>query len=186
MQRLYYLANDLHVCELIAQTLKEEGIGDWNFHVVSKDGLGLYQHGIHAATAYQELDVVHTGERWGLAGLAIGLGVGALLYLVQPLPWAVDGFAVALIAVIGALFGCWQGALAGLNRRSYKIRAFEPDLEARRHLVMVDVRERNLERMRELMNERFPSVEFRGGDSPWISPFGTPRLPAPEPHGGRS
>src|SRR5690606_23653461 len=79
MRRLYYLANDLHVCELIARALKEEGISDWNFHVVSKDGLGLYQHGIHAATAYQELDVLHTGERWGLAGLAIGLGVGALL-----------------------------------------------------------------------------------------------------------
>lgn len=186
MRRLYYLTNDLHVCGLIAEALKEEGIGDWNFHVVSKDGLGLYQHGIHAATAYQELDVVHTGERWGLAGLAIGLAFGALLYLLQPLPWAVDGFAVALIALAGGLFGCWQGALAGLTRRNYKITAFEPDLEARRHLVMVDVRERNRARVRELMSSRFPSVEFRGGDSPWISPFGVPRLAAPDPAGGGS
>jgi hypothetical protein len=179
MRRLYYLANDLHVCGLIAEALKEEGIGAWNFHVVSKDGLGLYQHGIHAATAWQELDFVHSGERRGLAGLAIGLGVGALLYLVQPLPWTVDAFAVALIGVIGGLLGCWQGALAGLTRRSYKLAPFASDLEARRHLVMVDVRERNRSRVRELMNVRFPSVEFRGGDTPWISPFGAPRLPAP-------
>jgi hypothetical protein len=179
VRRLYYLANDLHICELVAQALKEEGISDWNFHVLSKDEIGLYQRRIHAATAYQQLDVIHTGERWGIAGAAVGLAAGGLAHLLQPLPWEVDLFAVALIALAGGLFGAWQGALAGLSRQSYKIARFRDDLDARRHLVMVDVGEHNRARVREIMNVRFPSVEFCGGDSTWIGPFTSNHTPAP-------
>jgi len=171
VRRLYYLADDLHICELVAQSLKEEGISDWNFHVLSKDQLGLYQRRLHAANTFQQRDVVHTGERWGIVGVLVGLAVGSLAWLLQPLPWQVDVFAVVLIVVIGGLFGAWQGALAGLSRQNYKIARFHDDLEARRHLVMVDVGEHNRARVREIMNVRFPSVEFCGGDTTWISPF---------------
>lgn len=179
MRRLYYIASDLHVCGMIAATLKEEGISDWNFHVLSRDGIGLYQHGIHAATAYQELDVVHSGERWGLIGALIGLALGGIGYWLQPLPWDVDVLTVGLVTLVGGLFGAWQGAVAGLSRQSYKIARFRDDLAARRHLVMVDVNDHNRARVRELMNVRFPSVTFRGGDTTWISPFAPGAAPSP-------
>ena len=183
MRRLYYLSNDLHVCGLIAEALKEAGISDWNFHVLSKDEIGLYQHRIHAAATYHQLDVIHSGERWALLGAAVGLLLGALGYLVQPLPWQVDGFDVAMLALVGALFGAWQGAVMGLSRENYKIAPFHDELEAGRHLVMVDVSDRNRARVRELMNLRFPSVEFRGRDSTFIGPFAHSHTPAPGSNG---
>jgi hypothetical protein len=177
--RLYYLADDLHACERIGQALKDAGIRDWNFHVLSKDEIGLYQHRIHAATTYQQLDVIHTGQRRGLGGAGVGVLIGALAYAVQPLPWEVDGFAVALIALAGGLFGAWQGAVAGLSRENYKIAPFHDDLEAGRHLLMVDVSDKNRARVREIMNVRFPSAEFRGRDTTLIGPFANHHTPAP-------
>jgi hypothetical protein len=171
MRRLYYLANDLHTCDLVGRALEEGGIREWNFHVLSKDAIGLYQHRIHAAATYHRLDVVHTGERWALMGLLGGVLIGIVLYVVQPLPWPVNAMAVVLLAVGGGLFGAWQGALAGLYRENYKIAPFHDDIEAGRHLLMVDVGEGNRSKVRELMNVRFPGVEFRGHDTTLISPF---------------
>lgn len=171
MRRLYYLADDLRLCELIERTLAETGIRNWNFHVVSRDEIGLYQHRLHAATVYQRLDLVHTGERWGLAGAAGGLVVGLLLWLAQPLPGIVDGAVVLLATLAGGLLGAWRGALLGLSRDSYKLARFRGELDAGRHLIMVDVSDGNRARVRELMSVRFPSVEFRGRDTTLISPF---------------
>lgn len=171
MPRLYYLANDLHTCEVVERTLREAGISDWNFHVVSRDELGLFQHRIHAATTYQRLDVVHAGERWGLAGAGLGLLLGLLGLALQPLAWPVDGLTVFLTTLVGALFGAWRGALLGLSRDCYKIARFSDDLAAGRHLLMVDVNDDNRSRVRELMSVRFPSVEFSGRDTILITPF---------------
>jgi hypothetical protein len=180
MRRLYYLANDLRTCELVARSLKEEGISDWNFHVLSRDEIALYQHHIHAAATYHQRDVIYTSERWALAGALIALLVGTVAYVLQPLPWEVSGFSVVLMILVGGLFGAWQGAVAGLSRENYKIAPFREDIAAGRHLVMVDVNEGNRARVREVMTVRFPSVEFRGRDTTFISPFAHPRSePAP-------
>lgn len=178
-RRLYYLADNLHLCGLIARALEEHGINERHFHVLSKDEIGLYQYRIHPATAYQRQDVVHTGERWALAGAAAGLAVGVLLYLLQPFPWRADGFDVAMLALAGGLFGAWQGAVVGLSRECYKIAPFHDDLEAGRHLVMVDVPDSDRATVREVMNLQFPSVEFRGRDTTFIGPFAHHHTPAP-------
>ena len=46
MRRLYYIADDLPTTRAISETLHDEGISDWNFHVVAKDEDGLYRHHI--------------------------------------------------------------------------------------------------------------------------------------------
>ena len=76
MRRLYYIADDLPTTRAISETLHDEGITDWNFHVVAKDEDGLYRHHIHSATPIQQLDIVHTGERFALIGAAVGLALG--------------------------------------------------------------------------------------------------------------
>lgn len=171
MKRLYYLADNLHTCQRVALMLREAGVSRHNFHVISKDEIGLYLHRIHAASVYQQHDVVHSGERCALAGGAAGALLGVIVYVVQPLPWALDGSAVLVLILAGALAGAWQGALSGLSRDSYKIAPFRPQLDAGRHLIMVDVGDHNRSRVRELMSVRFPSVEFSGRDSTLITPF---------------
>ncbi len=171
MRRLYYLADNLHTCERVAAELAEAGIGNWHFHVLSRDEIGLYQHRVHAAATYHRFDVIASSERWALGGALIGLLVGVIVYLGQLLPWPVSPASVLLMTVVGALLGAWPGALRGLGQLNYKIRHFQDEIDAGRHLLMVDVNERNRARVRELMNVRFPSVEFRGRDTPYLTPF---------------
>lgn len=175
MQRLYYLADDLETTRRVSDALHAEGIRDWNFHVLAKDEAGLYSHHIHAATTYQQLDVVHTGERFALIGAIVAGSVAAFCYYTQPLPFAVDALAAVLFTALGACFGAWQGGMVGLTRENYKIAPFHDDIEAGRYLIMVDVRPENRTTVRELMNMRFPGVQRAGTSSTFINPLERPQ-----------
>jgi hypothetical protein len=174
MQRLYYLAADVDTTQRVSDALHEEGIGDWNFHVLAKDEAGLYTHHVHSATTYQQLDIIRTGQRWGLAGGGIGLGIGLVCYALQPLPWESNALTVALMALIGGLFGAWQGGMIGLTRESYKIAPFHDDIEAGRYLIMVDVKREHRTQIRELMDLKFPMVQRCGSSSTFINPLDRP------------
>src|SRR5262245_17923083 len=155
MQRLYYLANDIDICERVSEALHREGIRDWNFHVLSKDEAGLYIHRVHSATPFQQLDLVHNAARWGIVGGATGLAVGLLCLLFQPWPWETNAVTIVIVTLLVAFYGAWQGGMVGLSRENYKISPFHDDIEAGRYLIMIDVRrghrDRVPERVRELM-----------------------------------
>ncbi|MEZ5560636.1 MAG: hypothetical protein R3E86_19085 [Pseudomonadales bacterium] len=174
MRRLYFVADDLEIVEQVSAALRAAGISSWNFHVLSRDEAGLYRHSIHSAATYHQLDIIHTGERWGLVGGCIGLGAGLIAYFGELLPWNVNLLTVLLMTLVGALYGAWQGGMVGMTRENYKIAPFHGDIEAGRHLIMVDVNDRNRAQVREIMNMRFPQVSFGGRDSPMISPFARP------------
>ncbi len=177
MRRLYYLAEDIETTKTVSETLQAEGIRNWNFHVLAKDEEGLYQHHIHQANTYQQLDVVRAGERWALLGGGVGLLFGILFYFTEILPWAVDGLTIFLTTLVGSLFGAWQGAMVGLSRESYKIESFHDEIEAGRYLIMVDVQGENKTRVREIMSLGFPTVRFCGKDTITINPLKRQTLP---------
>lgn len=170
MRRLYYLSDDLHTCQRIGEMLAEFGIREWNFHVLSRDEIGLYQHRVHAAATYHRLDVVPVGERWAIGGALLGLALAGSGHLAGLLPWS-NGVPLLVVMAIGALVGGWSGALRGLFRDNYKIARFRAPIDAGRHLVMIDVGERNRTQVREHMTVRFPSVEFCGRDTTYMTPF---------------
>ena len=172
MRRLYYMADDLPTTRALLEALHEEGISDWHFHVVAKDGTGLYRH---HATPIQQLDIVHTGERWALVGGVLGFGLGMLAYLTKVLPWEATGLTVVLVTCAGALLGAWQGGLAGLSREHYKLEPYHEDIEAGRFLMMVDVKADEQSRVHRIMNMGFPSVRYCGKDTTFINPFKSPR-----------
>ncbi|MCB1686370.1 MAG: hypothetical protein R3E82_18040 [Pseudomonadales bacterium] len=174
MRRLYYIADSLETTKAISETLHDEGITDWNFHVVARNESGLYQHHIHSANTYQQLDIIHTGERWAMIGACVGFTVGMALYLADALPWAPSGMTVVLCTLVGAFFGAWQGGMVGLSRENYKLEPFHHEIEAGRYLIMVDVNDRTRARVREIMNMGFPNVRFCGKDTTLINPFKRP------------
>ncbi|MEM8767431.1 MAG: hypothetical protein AAGE43_08315 [Pseudomonadota bacterium] len=171
MRRLYYLADDLPTTRAISDSLRDEGIRDWNFHVVAKDEDGLYRHQIHSATPIQQLDVVHTGERFAMIGAVVGLLAGLVAYLTSTLPL----FGVLGLTLVAGLFGAWLGGMVGLSRENYKLEPFHDEIEAGRYLIMVDVARDSKTRVREIMNMGFPSVRYCGRDTTLINPFKSPR-----------
>ena len=176
MHRLYYLADDLPTTRAISDALHEEGIRDWNFHVVAKDEDGLYRHHIHSATPIQQLDIVHTGERYALIGIGVGLLGGGALYLTAGLP----SYVVFLATVVAGMFGAWLGGMVGLSRENYKLEPFHEEIEAGRYLIMVDVKSDNKAKVREIMNMGFPRVRYCGRDTTFINPFRAPRHVYPQ------
>ncbi|MGD8830808.1 MAG: hypothetical protein PVF57_09400 [Pseudomonadales bacterium] len=176
MRRLYYLADDLATTQAISETLHDEGITDWNFHVVARDEGGLYRHHIHSATPIQQLDIVHTSERYALIGVTVGLLSGLAAYLTAGLPVMVV-FGVTFFA---AFFGGWLGGMVGLSRESYKLEPFHREIEAGRYLIMVDVQADTKARVREIMNMGFPRVRYCGKDSTLINPLKSPRHVYPQ------
>lgn len=176
MRRLYYIADDLPTTQAISETLHEEGITDWNFHVVAKDEGGLYRHQIHSATPIQQLDIVHTGERFAMIGAVVGLVGGGIAYYSASLPL----LSVFAFTLASALFGAWLGGMVGLSRENYKLEPFHDEIEAGRYLLMVDVQKESKARVREIMNMGFPRVRFCGKDSTVINPFKSARNVYPQ------
>ncbi len=175
MRRLYYIADNLPITRAISEALHEEGITDWNFHVVAKDETGLYRHHIHSATPIHQLDIIHSGERWALCGAAIGLALGLVVYISNVLPFATTALTVFLFALVGGLFGAWQGGVIGLSRENYKLEPYHNEIEAGRYLIMVDVHPDSRGRVREILNMGFPEVRFCGRDTTVINPFSRPK-----------
>ena len=171
MRRLYYIVDNIATTSAISECLHDEGITDWNFHVLAKDSAGLYRHNLHSALPLHRQDTIRIGERGGIIGAGLGLAVGFVLYGAQILPWEFDRFWVAMAALAGGVFGGLQGSIAGSRRENYKIEAFHEEIEAGRYLVMVDVRADNKAKVREIMNLQFPQALYRGNDSTFISPF---------------
>ncbi len=183
MKRLFYVVDDIETTQAISDVLHDEGIIDWNFHVLARDEAGLVNHRIHAANLYQQLDLLHTGSRFGVVGAAVGLLLGLLGYwLAQTgaLGFSFDVAAVILITLVGGMFGSWQGGMVGMSRENYKVARFHDDIEAGRYLVMVDVHSKNKTQIREVMSLRFPEVEYGGSDSTLINPFASGKKVYPQ------
>ncbi|WP_372835295.1 hypothetical protein [Pontibacterium sp.] len=171
MKRLYYLTDTIDSTESISKDLHHLGITDWNLHVLSKDDDGLFRHHIHGANTLQRLDLIHSGEQGALIGVMIGLCIGVALMLGKPFGIALDLIAISAIVAVFTLFGTWVGGLSGLSHESYKIKRFHDDLDAGKHLIMVDFRKAREPDVVQLMENQHPEAQFAGKDTTWINPF---------------
>lgn len=169
MKRLYYLADNLDIVDDVAQTLQREGISGWNFHVLSRDDAGLYNHHLHSATPLQQRDIIRGGERGALTGLCGGILFAIVLLQILELSTVHSALVSAVAIAIPTLFGAWAGGLVGLSLDNYKIARFHDDIAAGRALLMIDVKPAHDSRVVQLM--RMFAVEAAGEDSIFIAPF---------------
>ncbi len=167
MKRFYYLTSEIESVENISRDLHNEGITDWNFHVLSKDEAGLYQRRINSATPWQELDIVHTALRGTLIGTALGLVGGLAVMFFTNFGMT----SVFLLVVVGALFGTWAGGFVGISHENYKIARFHDDIEAGKYLVLVDVHPDEQHRVQKIMASKHPEAVAAGQGSTIINPL---------------
>ena len=165
MRRLFYVAESIDDAEAVSEAILEQGIKRSRVHVLAKDEAGLYTHKVHSATPLQQLDVIHTGIRYAVLGLVVGLLIGTglvALNFLGLLQLQIGVLGVMALGFVGLCFGAWEGGLVGLSRENYKIERFHDDIEAGRYLLMIDVRQQERPHVRELMNMEFAHVPYRG------------------------
>lgn len=178
MRRLYYVADYIDETQAVCQALSNEGIDHWQVHVLSKDEAGLYTHKVHSASPLQQLDIVHTALRFAVIGAICGLLLGLMLYVAGVMSWinfSVAPWTIGLLALLGTLFGAWEGGMVGLSRENYKIERYHDEIEQGKYLLMIDVRDAQRPLVREMMNLEFEHVPYRGASSPFVNPLHKPR-----------
>ena len=170
MKRLYYLTDNIDAAERLSETLHNEGITDWNFHVLGKDKANIVRHHLHSTTPIQELDIIRQGER----GILFGFLAGVLLmgYVVMftmtgsYLSWVTQVASILLFAC----FGAWVGGMVGVSTENYKIRRFHKDIEEGNYLLLIDVSREQQARI-ERITGYFSSIRKAGEDTTIILPF---------------
>ncbi len=173
MRRLYYLTDDLAtLCQLV-QALEREGISRWRLHVLSAVQTQLDQHDLQGASRLQRFDIIHCAERFALLGALAGLVLGLLASALLATP--VDPWSLLSMTGLGLLLGALGGALLGCNRDNVLIQPFRTQIDAGKHLLMVDVAKAEKCRVRELVNLHFRQVQAVGVSKVVAGPF-QPRI----------
>lgn len=171
MKRLYYLTENADAAELASDSLHNNGITDWNFHVLGKDKANVIKHHLHSTTPLHELDIIRSGERGVLLGFLSGIVVAVV---VATFASTGETFSILLqsltIIALFSLFGAWLGGLVGVSTENYKIRRFHDDIEAGSLLLMIDVSAAEQASVVEML-KRIPQIRPAGEDSTVINPF---------------
>lgn len=169
MKRLFYLVDRMDSVESISEDLHNEGITDWRFHVLSKDDAGLFTRRLHSASILDRTDLARYTERGAIAGALFA----AAFIVTAKLTGALALPAIAWIALF--LFmtavGAWLAGFGGIGVENYRIRRFHDAIENGEHLVMVDVRKKDEQRMKELMASNHPEARLQSEDSTFNNPL---------------
>ena len=167
-RRLYVVLPDLASAITTANDLLMARVEDRHMHFLGKRGMSMGV--LHEASVLQKSDVRHA--------LFLGCGLGALggmllgVYLkLNPIgDFTFDAGTFLLSMLGGTAFGAWTSTLIGLSTPNTALARFEPDIEAGKILLMVDVPEHKVEEVQEKLRQRHPEAA-EGGLEPHIPAF---------------
>jgi len=159
-RRLYVILPDLASAIQTANDLLMARIDDRHMHFLGRSGMSMGV--LHEASVLQKSDVRHA--------LFLGMGLGALggmllgVYLrLNPIGDFSFGAGTFLLATLGGLaFGAWTSTLIGLSTPNSALKRFEPDINAGKILLMVDVPVARIEEIEDLIARRHPEAVDRG------------------------
>ncbi len=178
MKRLFYLVDQMDSVEAISEDLHREGITDWRFHILSRDDAGLFTRRLHSATIFDRTDLARYTERGAIAGSLFALTFIGTAQLSGALALPLAAWIALLLFMTAA--GAFLAGFGGIGAENYRIRQFHDAIENGQHLVMVDVRKKDEQRMKELMTERHPEArlqqETSSVNNPFVEADGKPHL----------
>jgi hypothetical protein len=139
MRRHYYLSDDLDLLDQIEDELEHRGIVRPQIHVLSKDDGGVETHRhLHNIESILKQDIVHgtlLGAMLGLIAAGLVVAIGHLSGLPETYSWIPFYF----LAVVMFGFVTWSGGFYGIQMPHKSFRRFQKDLDAGKHVFIVDV-----------------------------------------------
>jgi hypothetical protein len=160
--RLYYLLPNVDGARHVHNDLLLSRIEHRHIHFLT-NGEQLPPD-VPEANLLQKSDLIHGAEFGMTVGGFLGLGIGCLL-LLFPIPRLSSEMAIVTILTIGGiLFGGWASGMIAIAMPNTRLRAFYPELEKGKVLLMVDVPSRRIREIEEKLSSHFPDMSFKGED----------------------
>jgi len=160
-RRIYWLLPDLASANRTMDDLLLARIPEQHIHFVAREGTDMT--GLHAANVLQTSDVVRAAESGLVIGGAAGAVLGVLVALYFPLfgtspEWGM----VAVLSILGALFGAWASSMIGISTPSNRLKRFEPAIEQGQIVMMVDVPRSRVEEIEARLLALHPEAHLEG------------------------
>ncbi len=162
-RRIYWLIPDVASARRTVDDLLLARVPVQHIHCAGREGINLA--GLHPANVLQTTDVIYAAEAGLLIGGGVGVAAGLLVAMYYPLgidslQWGV----VAVLGVLGALFGAWSSSMIGISVPSKRLKRFEAAIEQGQILLMVDVPSLQVKAIEELLQASHPEAHFEGED----------------------
>jgi len=158
--RLYYLLPDMDSARRTLDDLLLNRIEQRYIHFLSL-GAPLPED-LPEANFLHKTDVVHGASSGMLIGSALGLALGALLVRYFDLP-SPPAFVIGA-CLIGLFFGGWAASLIAAALPNSRLKAFYPEIEKGKVLMIADIPARRVEQIEKVLAERHPETRFSGED----------------------
>ncbi len=160
--RMYVTLPDLASARRLADDLLLARIEDRHMHFLARRGTDLGE--LHEASYMQKTDTMHGAFVGLVIGGIMGTVLGAVLVNYPPGGIPMDLVAVLIAALVGAGLGIWIASMVGLQVPNSRLRGFEPEIEAGKILLMLDVPASRFEEVRAILARTHPEAMDRGNE----------------------
>jgi hypothetical protein len=160
-RRLYWLLPDVASARKMVDDMLLARVEERHLHFVAREGTDM--SGLHPANVLQTSDLISAAERGLVVGCGAGAVIGALLAWFYPIvgdppQWGLVG----VFMIVGALFGAWTSSMIGASVPSERLKRFQPQIDAGRVLLMVDVPRGRVEEIEGRLQRLHPEASLEG------------------------
>lgn len=167
--RLYYLLPDIESARRTLDDMLLSRIDEKHIHFMT--GGQPLPPDLPEANFFQKTDVVHGAGSGMIAGAILGMAVGVLVVFYFDLSAKPSEAALVVVTTIfGLLFGGWAASMAAAALPNSRLKAFYPELEKGKVLMIADVPARRVKQIEVVLAERHPEMRF-SGEEPHIPIF---------------
>ena len=160
--RMYVTLPDVASARKLADDLLLARVEDRYMHFLARRGTDLGE--LHEASYLQKTDAVHGAFTGFVIGGSAGVLVGLALVQYPPGGVTIELVAVLIAAVVGALLGTWVASMVGLQVPNSRLKAFDPDIQEGKILLMLDVPAGRYEEVRAIIAKTHPEAADRGNE----------------------
>jgi len=162
-RRLYFLLPDVESARKTANDLLLARVEDRHMYFLAKRGTDL--GALHEASYAQKSDLMHgAGIGLGLGGVA-GLLLGLVIVTYPPEGTNPQLIAVLVATLVGAVLGAWMASMAAAAVPNSRLKPFQEEIDKGKVLLMVDVPNQQVERVRGLVLGRHPEAVSGGQET---------------------
>ena len=160
--RMYVTLPDVQSARNLANDLLLARIEDKHMHFLARRGTDLGE--LREASYLHKTDTVHGAFVGMVIGGTLGALLGAFIVNFPPGSMSMEMGVVLIAAIVGAGLGMWIASMVGLQVPNSRLRNFEPDIEAGKVLLMLDVPASRYEEVRGIIARTHPEAMDRGNE----------------------